>query len=121
MNDRAPTPSQENPQLKKVDLALCVQDGDRYILPAELQATLRPGTTVQTKNGELFVTGAGLRPIDHVARDVRNGLIPSIAMANVHPLIKEAGRDFERRLKGASRHSEIFPLARRGSRGDGRN
>lgn len=99
----------------EVELANCRQVGEYYELPELLQFSFRIGTTVQTSQGELLVTGAGLRCVHRVAEDIRRGEIPAFHMRNPHPLIKAAAVDFENRIR---KTGDVRPLfARTGIRG----
>lgn len=99
----------------EVDLSTCKRVGEYLQLPPELQFTLRPGSTVQTSQGELLVTGAGLRCVRRVAEDIRTGEIPAFYTKNPHPLIKAAIADFEKRARTAG--SQKPPYLRSGTRG----
>ncbi|MEK9159717.1 MAG: hypothetical protein AAB383_03225 [Patescibacteria group bacterium] len=92
----------------QVDLANCRQVGDYYQLPELLQFSLRIGTTVQTSQGELLVTGAGLRCVRLVAEDIRTGEIPAFHTKNPHPLIRAATVDFEKRLRKTGDVRSLF-------------
>ena len=121
MNGTSPgldkTPAYGTPRPIEVDLDLCRQEGEYHVLPPELQFKLRPGTTVQTKLGELFVTGAGLRCKARVMADIRSGVIPLPLKKSEDPAILAASLAFNRRLNGNSWPSQDkFPTTRRGSR-----
>lgn len=86
---------------RPLDVSGWTSDGEYLLIPGNLAHRLRPGSVLQTTQGELVVTGGGLRCVHRVAEDVRDGVIPYPYTSNPHPILAAAGSEFARRLREA--------------------
>lgn len=91
--------TQNEPQ--PLDVSGWTRNGEHLLIPDDLAHRLRPGSVLQTTQGELVVTGGGLRCVHEVAKDIRDGKIFYSLHNKPHPILAAAGNEFGRRLREA--------------------